>query len=131
MKKIDKVVAAEARGFVFGAALAAKLKTGFVMVRKPGKLPRHTIEESYELEYGVNKLQIHEDSLKSGERVLLIDDLLATGGTIDAIAAMVKRLGAEIVDITFVIELFDLGGSERIEKKWGVKPFSLVKFPGH
>ena len=129
--QIDKVVAAEARGFVFGAALASKLKAGFVMVRKPGKLPRHTIEESYELEYGVNKLQIHEDSLKRNERVLLVDDLLATGGTIEAMACLVERLGAKIVDIAFIIELMELGGAKRIEQKWGIKPLSLFKLPGH
>lgn len=128
---IDKVVAAEARGFVFGAALAYKLNAGFVMVRKPGKLPRQTIEEVYELEYGTNKLQLHEDSLNKGEKVLLVDDLLATGGTIEAMASLVGRLGAKIIDIAFIIELMDLGGAKRIEQKFGIKPFSLFKLPGH
>lgn len=128
---IDKIVAAEARGFVFGAALASHLNCGMVLVRKPGKLPRQTVSESYELEYGFNELQIHSDSIKPDERVLLIDDLLATGGTVDAMCKLVTKLGGKIVDIAFIIELFDLGGAERIYEKWGIKPFSLIKFPGH
>ena len=128
---IAKIVAAEARGFVFGAPLAARLKAGFVMVRKPGKLPRRTLEESYVLEYGTSRLQIHEDSIKRGERVLVVDDLLATGGTVDALLSLVSRLGGEIAGAAFVIELFDLGGADLIERKWGVRPFSLIKFPGH
>lgn len=130
-RKIDKIVAAEARGFIFGAALAAALGCGFVMVRKPGKLPADTIEESYELEYGVNKLQIHEDSIRQGEAVLVVDDLLATGGTVDAICKMVIRLGGTLAGTAFVIELFDLGGAERIKRSWKTEVISLIKFPGH
>lgn len=130
-RHIDAVVSAEARGFVFGAPLAAALGSAFVMVRKPGKLPRRTIEESYELEYGCEKLQIHEDAIKPGQRVLLLDDLLATGGTMNAMIRMVSRLGGEIVVAAFVIELFDLGGRKRLEEQHGVEVYSLVKFPGH
>lgn len=130
-ENIDKVVAAEARGFVFGAALASKLRKGFVMVRKPGKLPRKTIEENYDLEYGVNTLQLHEDSIVKGERILVLDDLLATGGTIGAMVNLVKRLGGEIVDIAFIIELMELGGADKLEKLYGIRPLSLFKLPGH
>ncbi|MDY6322775.1 MAG: adenine phosphoribosyltransferase [Succinivibrio sp.] len=130
-KSIDKVVSAEARGFVFGAPLAAALGAGFVMVRKPGKLPRKTIEESYELEYGTNKLQIHADSFKTGERVLLLDDLLATGGTMDAMVRMVQRLGAEVAGCAFVIELEGLPGRKLLEDKYGIDVYSLVTFPDH
>lgn len=130
-QQIDAVVSAEARGFVFGAPLAAALGSAFVMVRKPGKLPRKTIEESYELEYGFEKLQMHVDAIRPGQRVLLLDDLLATGGTMDAMIRMVKRLGGDIAAAAFVIELFDLGGARRLEDTHHVEVFSLVKFPGH
>ena len=130
-ENIDLVVAAEARGFVFGAPLANLLNSGFVMVRKPGKLPRETIEEQYDLEYGVNTLQVHKDAIQSGQRVLIIDDLLATGGTVEAMIRLCRRLGADIVGVGFIIELFDLGGALRIEREYGIKPVSLLKFPGH
>lgn len=130
-KKIDKIAAAEARGFIFGAALAVQLGCGFVMVRKPGKLPAFTIEESYELEYGVNKLQLHEDSIKQGESVLVVDDLLATGGTVEAILRLVTRLGGTPAGAAFVIELFDEGGAERLKRNYKIDVFSLLKFPGH
>lgn len=128
---IDKIVAAEARGFVFGAALANKLNCGFVMVRKPGKLPREVIEEHYDLEYGQNTLQIHRDSIKQGERILIIDDLLATAGTVSAMIKLVRRLGGEIVSTGFVIELFDLGGADKIRNEYHVDCRTLVRFPGH
>ena len=130
-EQIDVVVAAEARGFVFGAPLAERLHAGFVMVRKPGKLPRATIEESYYLEYGTSTLQITADALQSGQRVLIVDDLLATGGTVEAMIRLCKRFNVEIVGTAFVIELFDLGGAARIKKDHSVETFSLLEFPGH
>ena len=127
--KIDKVVGTEARGFIFGAPLAVALNAGFVLARKPGKLPREVIEESYELEYGTDRLQLHIDAIKEGERVLLIDDLLATGGTAEATVKLIKRLKGELVEATFVIELPSLKGAEKLEKM-GVSIFSLVEFEG-
>lgn len=129
--QIDKVVSAEARGFVFGAPLAARLGAGFVMVRKPGKLPREFIQEQYDLEYGHNTLQMHQDSISKDERVLVLDDLLATGGTVEAMIEMVKKLGGVVASVAFLIELVDLGGASRIYKNCGVKPVSLLQFPGH
>lgn len=127
----DKVVCAEARGFVFGAALACRLHAGLVLVRKPGKLPRATIEQNYELEYGVGTLQMHIDSVRSGERVLLVDDLIATGGTAEAMIEMVRRLQGEVVRAAFVIDLEDLGGRDRLRRRCGVESVALLGFPGH
>lgn len=109
-KKIDAVVAIESRGFIFGGALAYKLGAGFVPVRKKGKLPYKAYQASYSLEYGEDTLEIHQDAIKPGERVLLIDDLLATGGTISAVTDLVKKLKGEIVEAAFIIELKDLKG---------------------
>lgn len=128
---IDKVVSAEARGFVFGAPLAQKLGCGFVMVRKPGKLPRELIEEEYDLEYGRNTLQMHVDAIKAGERVVILDDLLATGGTVDAMIKLVKRLNGNVVSAAFIIELVDLGGCAKIQKDHNIQTVSLLDFPGH
>ncbi|NLK85564.1 MAG: adenine phosphoribosyltransferase [Aeromonadales bacterium] len=130
-KNIDYVVAADARGFLFGTALAYFLGCGVVLVRKPGKLPRKTISQSYDLEYGKNVLEISVDSIKKGDNVLLIDDLLATGGTAGAMIQLVRKLEANIVSFAFVIELFDLGGSKYLKDNFDVDTFSLVKFPGH
>ncbi len=130
-KNIDKVVSAEARGFVFGAPLAARLGAGFVMVRKPGKLPRETIKEDYDLEYGHNSLHMHKDSIEKGDRVLVLDDLLATGGTIGAIIKLIRSLGGDIYKAAFIIELEDLGGREIISKTYNVETTSLITFPGH
>ena len=129
--KIDKVLSGEARGFVFGAPLAARLGAGFVMVRKPGKLPRATMKEEYALEYGTNELYMHEDSLKPGERVLCVDDLLATGGTMIAMCRLAQRAGAQVVKCAFVIDLVDLGGCAKIKDVCGVDSVSLLDFPGH
>lgn len=129
--RIDKVMCAEARGFVFGAPLADRLKAGCVMARKPGKLPRAVISESYDLEYGQNTLQIHADAIKAGERVLILDDLIATGGTLEAMIRLARRQQAEVVSVALIIELFDLGGVERIRRDFQVDCFSLLKFPGH
>lgn len=130
-QKIDKVVSSEARGFVFGAPLAAKLGAGFVMVRKPNKLPRATIKEDYDLEYGTNELQMHTDSIKPGERVVCVDDLLATGGTMSAMIRLVQRLGGEVVKAAFVIDLVDLGGCAKIKDSCNVDCVSLLDFPSH
>lgn len=113
--KIDYVVGIEARGFIFGAALAYKLGCGFVPVRKPGKLPAQTITEEYDLEYGTDKLEIHCDALQKGDRVLIVDDLIAIGGTAEAAAKLVQKLGAEIVAFAFVIELKALLGRNALE----------------
>lgn len=127
-KKIDKVVGVEARGFIFGAAIAHKIGAGFVPVRKKGKLPRKTISATYELEYGTDTLEIHEDAIKPGEKILIIDDLLATGGTVKAVTGLINQLKGKIQGIGFVIELVDLKGREKL-KDYPV--YSLVTFAGH
>lgn len=124
-QRVDAIVGAEARGFMFGAALAYALGLPFVPVRKPGKLPAETLSESYQLEYGTDSLEVHKDALSAGDRVVLIDDLLATGGTMRAVARLVERLGAEIVEIAFVIELPLLNGREQLQ---GYPVHTLVKF---
>ncbi|MFQ5579682.1 MAG: adenine phosphoribosyltransferase [Nitrospiria bacterium] len=114
-KLIQKVVSMESRGFIFGAPLSERLKAGFIPVRKPGKLPADKIDERYQLEYGSDRLCIHEDAISPGERVLIVDDLLATGGTVAATAKLVKRLGGEIVSAAFVIELVGLKGRDQLD----------------
>ncbi|ADN75389.1 adenine phosphoribosyltransferase [Ferrimonas balearica DSM 9799] len=128
-KGFTKVVGTEARGFLFGAPLAHQLGLGFVPVRKPGKLPRETIAESYELEYGQDTLEIHTDAIVEGDKVLVIDDLLATGGTIDATVKLIRRLGGEATDAAFVINLPDLGGEARL-KALGLNVLTLCEFEG-
>ena len=125
--KIDYVAGVESRGFIFGAALAYKLNAGFVPIRKPNKLPAETIKETYSLEYGTDTIEMHADALKSGDRVLVIDDLLATGGTALAACNLVKRVGAEVVAAAFVIELNPLKGREKIEST-GVKVVSMLDY---
>ncbi|ATO32088.1 Adenine phosphoribosyltransferase [Dickeya dianthicola] len=127
---ITKVVGTEARGFLFGAPVALALGVGFVPVRKPGKLPRATLSESYELEYGSDTLEIHADSITASDNVLVVDDLLATGGTIEATVKLIRRLGGQVSDAAFIINLFDLGGQQRLESM-GIACYSLVDFPGH
>ena len=114
--KIDKVMGIEARGFIFGGVLAYKLGCGFVPARKPGKLPYRTIREEYTLEYGTNSLEIHDDSIAAGDRVLIVDDLLATGGTALAAAGLVEKLGGEVAGIEFLIELGFLHGRDKLAK---------------
>ena len=109
------VMGPESRGFIFGCPVATKMGVGFVPIRKPGKLPRKTIDESYDLEYGSNTLSIHEDAIKEGDKVIIIDDLLATGGTLEAAVKLVNRCNAEVVGIGCVIELKDLNGKEKIK----------------
>jgi len=127
--KIDKVAGIEARGFILGGAVAHQLSVGFTPVRKKGKLPARTLEEDYQLEYGTDTVEIHTDAVAETERVLLVDDLIATGGTAEAAIKLLRRAGAEVVGATFVIDLHDLGGAKRIEAM-GVPCASLVSFAG-
>lgn len=115
-KKIDKVVGVESRGFFFGTLLAEKLKAGFVPVRKPNKLPFETISATYALEYGTDTLEIHTDAIQKGEKVLIHDDVLATGGTVKAVCELVERLGGEIVQCNFIMELAFLNGKDKIKQ---------------
>ena len=124
-----KVVGTEARGFLFGAPLALELGIGFVPVRKPGKLPRATISQDYELEYGTDTLEIHTDAIVEGDKVLVIDDLLATGGTIEATVKLIRELGGEVKDAAFVINLPELGGGDRL-KALGLEILTLCEFEG-
>lgn len=124
-KEIDVVVAIEARGLIFGAPMAYELGAGFVPVRKPDKLPWEKIAASYTLEYGTNILEVHADAIEPGQRVLIVDDLLATGGSAKATAKLVERLGGEVVGFVFLIELTDLRGIEKLE---GYDVFSLIEY---
>ena len=126
-EKADYVAGIESRGFIFGAALASKLGIGFIPVRKPNKLPAETIKESYDLEYGSDTIEIHKDALKEGDRVIIIDDLLATGGTAAAACNLIRKAGAEVVATAFIIELDPLKGREKIEAK-GVKVISMLHY---
>jgi adenine phosphoribosyltransferase len=123
--KVDIVVGPESRGFIFGTPVAIALGAGFVPIRKKGKLPAKTVSASYELEYGTDTLEMHEDAIKEGQRVLLVDDLLATGGTISAVMEMCERMGAEIVGASFMIELGFLNGRDRLK---GRKVSSIVVY---
>ena len=114
-KKIDLILGIESRGFIFGAPLAIKMGCGFILARKPGKLPSKTISEDYDLEYGKNSIEIHIDSINKNDNVLIVDDLLATGGTAQAVGKIVKQLGGKIVSYCFLIELVDLNGRKKIE----------------
>ena len=127
--KIDKIVAIEARGFILGAPLAYLLNIGLVLIRKPGKLPSETINQEYKLEYGSDKVEIHTDAIKKGEKVLIVDDLIATGGTAEAAVRLIQKVQGEIVECCFIIDLPDLGGSEKLEKM-GQKVFTLCEFEG-
>ena len=122
---IDKVVSIESRGFIFGSVLAYKLHSGFIPVRKPKKLPAKTIKEEYQLEYGTDSLEIHIDAIKNGEKVLIVDDLLATGGTVQAVCRLVEKLGGEIVGLAFLIELSFLKGREKLK---GYDVYSIIKY---
>lgn len=124
-KGIDKFAAMESRGFFFAAPIAYELGVGLIPLRKPGKLPAETLSESYALEYGEASLEIHKDAVKPGERVVIIDDLLATGGTAAASVALVEKLGGEVVEIAFVIELAALGGRAKLN---GTPMFSLLSY---
>jgi adenine phosphoribosyltransferase len=124
---IDKVVGIDARGFVFGAVLAYQLNVGFVPVRKKGKLPYKTVSEQYTLEYGKNTVEMHEDAITEGEKVVIVDDLIATGGTIEAAVKLVKKLGGDILECAFIVELPELKGREKIKDQ---KIFTICEFEG-
>ena len=128
--RIDKVAGIEARGFILGGAIAHQLSCGFVPIRKKGKLPHKTVSISYALEYGTDEMEIHLDALKPGERVILVDDLIATGGTATAAVQLLQKLGAEVVAACFVIDLPELGGATKIGAL-GVPVRTLVAFDGH
>lgn len=127
--KIDKVAGIESRGFIIGAALAYQLGVGFVPIRKRGKLPAETIGHDYQLEYGSDSIEMHVDAVSRGERVLLVDDLIATGGTAEAAVKLIEKTGGEVIECAFVIDLPDLGGRQRLESQ-GHKVFALCEFEG-
>ena len=127
---VTHVAGIEARGFILGGAVAQRVGAGFVPIRKKGKLPHATVRVAYSLEYGIDEMEMHRDALQPGERVLLIDDLIATGGTAEAAVKLLRALGAEIVAACFVIDLPELGGAQRLEAL-GVPVRSLVAFQGH
>ncbi|WP_342070111.1 adenine phosphoribosyltransferase [Yoonia algicola] len=126
---IDKVVGLEARGFILGGAIAHQLSVGFVPIRKKGKLPGKTIQQDYTLEYGKATMEVHDDALQAGEKVLLVDDLLATGGTAEAGIKLIERMGAEVVGCAFIIDLPDLGGRKKLENL-GMNVHALCQFEG-
>lgn len=125
--KFTKIVGVESRGFLFSAPLALILKLSFIPARKAGRLPRNTIKETYILEYGCGCLEIHDDAISPGDKVLIVDDLLATGGTIEAVTKLIRRLGGEVQDAAFIIDLESLGGQLLLEKI-GIRSHSLIKF---
>ena len=129
-QRIDKVAGIEARGFILGGALAHQLGAGFIPVRKRGKLPHETVRIAYSLEYGVDEMEVHRDAVRAGERVILVDDLIATGGTATAAVSLLRSIGAEVVAACFVIDLPELGGAAKIEAQ-GVPVHRLVAFDGH
>ncbi|AMJ60861.1 adenine phosphoribosyltransferase [Bosea sp. PAMC 26642] len=128
--KIDKIAGIEARGFILGGAVAHQLSAGFVPVRKKGKLPHETVSATYLLEYGTDEIEVHKDAVMRGERVLLVDDLVATGGTAEAAVDLLSQLGAEVVAACFIVDLPELGGADRI-RRLGVPVRTLVSFDGH
>ena len=127
--KIDKVAGIESRGFIIGAALAFQLGIGFVPIRKKGKLPAKTVGHDYQLEYGADRIEMHVDAVSKNEKVLLVDDLIATGGTAEAACALIAKTGGKVVECCFVIDLPDLGGRKRLERR-GHKVFTLCEFEG-
>ena len=127
--QIDKIAAIESRGFLIGAPLAYLLNVGLVLIRKPGKLPAETIKQDYNLEYGSDQIEIHIDAIKEGERVLIIDDLIATGGTVEAAVKLVQKMKGEVLECCFIIDLPDIGGSRKLESM-GQNVFSLCEFEG-
>jgi len=128
--KIDKIAGIEARGFIIGAPIAYHLGLGFIPIRKKGKLPAQTIGCDYALEYGTDRIEIHADAILEGERILLVDDLIATGGTAEAAVTLIKKSGGFIEECAFVVDLPELGGKERL-KLMGVNVFALTEFDGH
>lgn len=128
--KIDQVAGIEARGFILGGAIAHQVSSGFVPIRKKGKLPHTTVRIAYSLEYGVDEMEVHDDAIKPGERVILVDDLIATGGTAEGAVKLLRQLGAEVLAACFVIDLPELGGADKL-RKMGVPVNTLVSFDGH
>ena len=128
--KIDKIAGMEARGFILGGAVAHQLSAGFVPIRKKGKLPHATVSIAYSLEYGLDEMEVHEDAVLPGERVILVDDLIATGGTAEGAVKLLQKIGANVVAACFVIDLPDLGGAQKI-RDLGVPVRTLMEFSGH
>jgi adenine phosphoribosyltransferase len=128
--KVSKIAGIEARGFILGGAVAHQMSAGFIPIRKKGKLPHETVSIAYSLEYGVDQMEMHKDAVVRGEKVILIDDLIATGGTAEAACRLLTQLGAEIIAACFIVDLPDLGGARKIEKL-GIPVHSLMAFDGH
>jgi adenine phosphoribosyltransferase len=128
--KIDKVAGIEARGFILGGAVAHQVSAGFVPIRKKGKLPHTTVRVAYSLEYGIDEMEMHEDAVAKGERVILVDDLIATGGTAEGAVKLLRQMGAEVLAACFIIDLPDLGGADKI-RKLNVPVRTLIGFSGH
>jgi adenine phosphoribosyltransferase len=128
--KVDKVAGMEARGFILGGAVAHQLSTGFVPIRKKGKLPHTTVSIAYSLEYGIDEMEMHEDAVVAGEKVILVDDLIATGGTAEGAVKLLQKMGADVIAACFVIDLPELGGAKKIEAL-GVPVRTLLEFSGH
>ncbi|MBW9055088.1 adenine phosphoribosyltransferase [Rhizobium mesosinicum] len=128
--KVDKIAGMEARGFILGGAVAHQLSSGFVPIRKKGKLPHDTVRIAYSLEYGVDEMEMHRDAVEPGEKVILVDDLIATGGTAVGATQLLRQIGAEVIGACFVIDLPDLGGRKKLEDL-GVDVHTLVEFAGH
>jgi adenine phosphoribosyltransferase len=126
---IDKIAAIESRGFIIGAPLAYLLNVGLVLIRKPGKLPAETIDQDYKLEYGTDRIEVHVDAIEKGEKILIVDDLIATGGTAEATVRLVQKMKGDIVECCFIIDLPDIGGRDRLENM-GQKVFTLCEFEG-
>ena len=129
-QKIDKVAGVEARGFIIGGAVAHQVSAGFVPIRKKGKLPHKRVSIAYSLEYGLDEIEMHEDALVAGDRVILVDDLIATGGTAEGAVKLLRQLGAEVLAACFIIDLPDLGGADRL-RKFDVPVRTLIAFEGH
>ena len=128
--KIDKVAGIEARGFILGGAVAHQLSAGFVPIRKKGKLPHKTVRIAYSLEYGLDEMEMHDDAVDKGERVILVDDLIATGGTAEGAVKLLRQMGAEVVAACFMVDLPELGGADKL-RKLGVTVRTLMAFEGH
>ena len=129
-QKVDKIAGIEARGFILGGAIAHQLSAGFIPIRKKGKLPHETVRVAYSLEYGLDEMEMHKDAVVAGEKVILVDDLIATGGTAEGAVKLLRQMGADIVAACFVIDLPDLGGRKKLEAL-GVTVRTLVAFEGH
>ncbi len=129
-QKIDKVAGIEARGFILGGAVAHQVSAGFIPIRKKGKLPHKRVSIAYSLEYGLDQMEIHEDAVVGGERVIVVDDLVATGGTAEGAVKLLRQMGAEVLAACFIIDLPDLGGADKI-RKLGVPVRTLISFEGH